>query len=54
MSIVRLSWASVQGDPVFMRRVNGWLTIMWIVTDAIVERTSLRRSGPLPAPTSSR
>ncbi len=24
-------WASVQGDPVFMRRVNGWFTIFWIV-----------------------
>lgn len=24
-------WASVQGDPVFMRRVNGWLTIFWIL-----------------------
>ncbi|MDX6470500.1 MAG: hypothetical protein QOF75_2303 [Gaiellaceae bacterium] len=23
-------WASVQGDPVFMRRVNGWLAIVWI------------------------
>lgn len=23
-------WASVQGDPVFMRRVNGWLTMFWI------------------------
>jgi len=21
---------SVQGDPVFMRRVNGWLTVFWI------------------------
>ena len=20
----------VQGDPVFMRRVNGWLTLLWI------------------------
>jgi hypothetical protein len=20
----------VQGDPIFMRRVNGWLTIFWI------------------------
>jgi hypothetical protein len=20
----------VQGDPVFMRRVNGWLTIFWV------------------------
>ena len=24
-------WASVQGDPVFMRRVNGWLTVFWLV-----------------------
>ena len=23
-------WASIQGDPVFMRRVNGWFTIFWI------------------------
>jgi uncharacterized membrane protein len=21
----------VQGDPVFMRRVNGWLTMFWLV-----------------------
>ena len=25
------TWASVQGNPVFMRRVNGWLTIFWII-----------------------
>ena len=31
MSIVKSLWASVQGDPVFMRRVNGWLTIFWVV-----------------------
>ena len=31
MSSVRSLWASIQGDPVFMRRVNGWLTIFWIV-----------------------
>ena len=30
MSVVRALWASVQGDPVFMRRVNGWLTLFWI------------------------
>lgn len=30
MNIVKSLWASVQGDPVFMRRVNGWLTIAWI------------------------
>ncbi len=28
---VRSIWASIQGDPVFMRRVNGWLTIFWLV-----------------------
>lgn len=31
MSVIRSLWASIQGDPVFMRRVNGWLTIFWIV-----------------------
>ena len=30
MSGVKSLWASVQGDPVFMRRVNGWLTVFWI------------------------
>ena len=30
MSVIRSVWASVQGDPVFMRRVNGWLTMFWI------------------------
>ena len=29
--MVKSLWASIQGDPVFMRRVNGWLTIFWIV-----------------------
>jgi hypothetical protein len=31
VSVVKSLWASIQGDPVFMRRVNGWLTIVWIV-----------------------
>jgi hypothetical protein len=31
MSVIKSLWASIQGDPVFMRRVNGWLTIFWIV-----------------------
>jgi hypothetical protein len=31
VSVVKSLWASIQGDPVFMRRVNGWLTIFWIV-----------------------
>jgi hypothetical protein len=29
--VVKSLWSSVQGDPVFMRRVNGWLTIFWIL-----------------------
>jgi hypothetical protein len=29
--ILKTLWASVQGDPIFMRRVNGWLTILWLV-----------------------
>jgi hypothetical protein len=24
-------WASAQSDPVFMRRVNGWLTVFWLL-----------------------
>lgn len=27
-------WASVQGDPVFMRKLNGWLAIIWLVAAA--------------------
>jgi hypothetical protein len=28
--LVKSLWTSVQGDPVFMRRVNGWLTVFWL------------------------
>ena len=31
MTVIKTLWASVQGDPVFMRRVNGWLTVFWIL-----------------------
>ena len=31
MSVMKSLWASIQGDPVFMRKVNGWLTIFWIL-----------------------
>jgi hypothetical protein len=31
MTVMRTLWASIQGDPAFMRRVNGWLTVFWIV-----------------------
>src|SRR3954451_11016819 len=27
---MKSAWASIRGDPAFMRRVNGWLTIIWI------------------------
>jgi hypothetical protein len=30
MKIPKNLWASIQGDPVFMRRVNGWLTLFWL------------------------
>ena len=30
MGVVKSLWASIQGDPVFMRRVNGWLAVFWI------------------------
>jgi hypothetical protein len=30
MGSVESLWAAVQGDLVFMRRVNGWLTIFWL------------------------
>jgi hypothetical protein len=31
MNSVKSLWAMIQGDPVFMRRVNGWLTVFWII-----------------------
>ena len=30
MNVAKSLWAAVQGDPVFMRRVNGWLALFWI------------------------
>jgi hypothetical protein len=30
VSRVKSLWSSVQGDPVFMRRLNGWLTMFWV------------------------
>jgi hypothetical protein len=31
MRLTRQLWDSIQGDPVFMRRVNGWLTVAWLL-----------------------
>jgi hypothetical protein len=30
VTVAKGLWAAVQGDPVFMRRVNGWLTMFWL------------------------
>jgi hypothetical protein len=30
MHAARSLWALVQGDPNFMRRLNGWLTVFWV------------------------
>jgi hypothetical protein len=30
VTVARSLWESIQGDPAFMRRVNGWLTIFWL------------------------
>ncbi len=30
MNNVKSLWAMVQGDPKFMRRVNGWFTMFWL------------------------
>ena len=30
MGLIHRLWMHVQRDPVFMRRVNGWLTVFWI------------------------
>jgi hypothetical protein len=31
MDAMRRLWDLIEGDPKFMRKVNGWLTIFWIV-----------------------
>lgn len=29
--MIKSLWAMVQDDPVFMRRINGWFTIFWVL-----------------------
>jgi hypothetical protein len=31
MTLAQSLWASIQEDPVFMRKINGWLTIFWLL-----------------------
>jgi hypothetical protein len=28
--MIKSLWSMVQGDPIFMRRVNGWLALFWL------------------------
>jgi hypothetical protein len=29
--VIKSLWASVQNDPVVMRKINGWATIIWFI-----------------------
>jgi hypothetical protein len=31
LSVIKSLWAMVQDDAVFMRRVNGWATVFWLI-----------------------
>lgn len=31
MNVAKALWAAVQGDPTSMRRIHGWLTIIWFL-----------------------
>ena len=44
MGVVKSLWASVQGDPVFMRRLNGWLAIFWVAMIPVSIATGWVRS----------
>lgn len=40
MTTIKTLWAAVQGDPTFMRRVNGYLTIFWLIMIPVSIATS--------------
>jgi hypothetical protein len=44
VGVVKSLWASVQGDPVFMRRLNGWLAIFWVAMIPVSIETGWVRS----------
>ena len=31
MNVVHSLWVAIEGDPAFMRRLHGWLTLIWFV-----------------------
>lgn len=48
MGPIKSLWASVQGDPVFMHEVNGWLAIFWIVMIPVsVSKTDIEPDGAI-------
>ncbi len=44
MNVARSIWASVQGDPILMRRVNGWLTMFWVAVIPVAYLANWLRS----------
>src|SRR6187551_430806 len=44
MTPIRTLWSSAQADPKLMRRLNGWLTILWIVMIPVSLATGWVRS----------
>lgn len=31
MNVIKTLWASVRFNPVMFRRINGWLTVFWVI-----------------------
>jgi hypothetical protein len=31
LNVARSLWASIQGDPAYMRKLHGYLTVLWFV-----------------------
>ena len=31
MNVAKSLWVYIQGNPKFMRKVNGWLAILWVM-----------------------
>lgn len=42
--MIKSLWASIQGDPTFMMKVNGWLTIFWVLMIPVSVFTGLINS----------
>lgn len=31
MNVLKTLWAAIQDDPVWMKRIHGWLTVIWFI-----------------------